>query len=209
MKNGTYDKDDFRNLSETLKKALYDAGEPLSCLWHNAIDNFDHLIVEYDDGDRETHVAEACNLAAVVSGMERLLSLPKSHIACSELSEIILLQFDVLREYLRDAVPTGGLPETQNELVIRLWAGFLKHPRQLVSAHRCDWIPSDDDTPVVGTDTLLAWDTALKAARNRNAKRDELKRQYENRVATIQLPEVSFLVQFLKDCGTRANQPLA
>ncbi|MEO9897743.1 MAG: hypothetical protein ABJD13_11570 [Paracoccaceae bacterium] len=209
MKNGKYDKDDFRILKETLKKTLYDAGEPLSCLWHNATDRFDHLIVEYEDGDKETHVAEACNLAAVVSGLERLLSLPRSHIACSELSEIALLQLDVLREYLRDAVPTGDLPETQNELVVRLWAGFLKHPRQLVSAHRCDWIPENDDTSVLGTDAILAWDTELRTAQNRNAKRDELKRQFANSVATIQLPEVSFLVQFLNDCGTRANRPLA
>ncbi len=87
------------------------------------------LIVQFDDGvEDHYHVAEACNIAAVINSVRRILSLPRSEIACEEMSEVLILRLDVLREYIRATVETshkGSYSESEADKMIRRWAGFL------------------------------------------------------------------------------------
>lgn len=203
MKNNRYDLEDFHVMRDAMASRLYDGEEPVCCAWHAQPEKFDHLVVAWEDGDEETHVAQACNVASIIAGIERLLALPRSHVACASLSEILLLQFDILREYVRDSVQDSAFVEEKNETIIRLWAGFLKHPRQFISTHRCDWLIDEEVAAVVDTSFLLQWDDELKGARNKNAKRDAMKQGYSNTVAEVHLPEVRDLTQFITTTGER------
>ncbi|CDZ31171.1 Hypothetical protein NGAL_HAMBI490_60500 [Neorhizobium galegae bv. officinalis] len=196
----TYARADFRRLLATLRGTLITReGEPLSCALHDAEHSHGLLTLVLPDGKLlPLHVAEACNIADVIKSVERILNMPRSNVACSELSEVLLLRLDVLREYIAAAVKRhDGLSytETEADRVIRRWAGFLKHPSDYVFAHRClaSWELSFDP-PAIQIDCafLAAWDAF------RPAERDQKKSDLAHQVVEVELPEVAKIEAFFQ-----------
>ncbi|WP_029618004.1 hypothetical protein [Pseudorhizobium marinum] len=133
-----YNRADFPRLKASLSETLTDdIGDPLSCLLHETPHSNDLLNLSFGDAEHEFyHVAEACNIASVIASIKRILSLPRSNLACEEMAEVLLLRLDVLREYICTAIKRSQsvqYAETEADRVIRRWAGFLKHPNDLVS----------------------------------------------------------------------------
>nr|WP_321524906.1 hypothetical protein [uncultured Cohaesibacter sp.] len=193
-----YSKSDFKHLQKQFRIMLIDDnGEPLSCQLHEHHGATGRITILSDTGHELTsHVAEACNIANVISSIDRLLSLPRSEIACEELSETVLLRLDVLREYISSAFKIAShnhYDETAADLLIRRWAGFLKHPSEFVFAHRClsDWDIDFDKPPIIiNTDFLAQWD-GLKI-REKDRKKSEL----ANAIVTVDLPPIGDIEPF-------------
>lgn len=181
--------------------------EPLSCVLYESPSVHGALIVQFDDGvEDHYHVAEACNIAAVINSVRRILSLPRSEIACEEMSEVLILRLDVLREYIRATVETshkGSYSESEADKMIRRWAGFLKHPSDYVFAHRC--LSSDGVTyepPAIEIDCafLTRWDS-LKPR-----ERDMMKADLKNQIVTVGLPAVDQIEAFLTSSAQHINE---
>lgn len=193
-----YSKSDFKRLREQFRMALMDDnGEPLSCRLHEHQSATGRITLVSDNGDELfSHVAEACNIADVISSIDRLLSLPRSEIACGELSETVLLRLDVLREYVSSAFKISSenqYTETAADLLIRRWAGFLKHPSEFVFAHRClsDLDVSFVEPPIIiNTDFLAQWDGL------RIREKDKKKSELANAIVTVDLPSIGDIEPF-------------
>lgn len=193
-----YSKSDFANLRKELKSSLIgEDGDPLSCQLHEHQGATGRLSLISHNGDEiASHVAEACNIADVISSIDRLFSLPRSEMACWELSETVLLRLDVLREYISSAFKLSAhnhYAETDADLLIRRWAGFLKHPSEFVFAHRClaDWgIDFDEQPIIINTDFLKQWD------RLKIHEKDKKKSQLANAIVTVELPPISDIQLF-------------
>lgn len=184
--------------------------EPLSCVLYEAPSLHGALIVQFEDGaEDEYHVAEACNIATVINSVSRILSLPRSEIACEEMTEVLLLRLDVLREYIRatfEISHAGHYSETDSDKMIRRWAGFLKHPSDYVFAHRC--LSSEGATfepPVIDIDCdfLSRWDN-LKLK-----ERDRMKADLRSQIVTVRLPAVPKLEEFFISCAAHLNKLIA
>ncbi len=198
----TYSKNDFSKLHAALRKALFDSNnEPIFCQLHSYPNAKGAIVVQDEEGEAlDLHVAEACNIASVVCSIERILSLPRSNIACQDLSEVLLLRLGVLREYIRasfDAEFNASYQETPADKIIRQWAGFLKHPGDYVFAHRClvSWdIIREDDKVGIDTNYLTAWDGL--SGKEKDKKKDELR----NKISNIVLPPNHDVVSFFESC---------
>lgn len=192
-----YTKQDFQAFRASLKTQLEStSGEPLICDLYECENAPGAVTIEYPDGSTELHVAEACNVAAVVKSVELILSLPKSTVDCEDLSEVMLLRLDVLREYVRDLLPSSDYEETEAEKLIRWWAGFLKHPRGFVLAHRClgDW---------EGVEGALVLDReVVKKFRQIPSvqEKDRAKGEYRNKPVKVMLPTVDEIDDFFSAC---------
>jgi len=176
-----------------------ETAEPLICGLHECANTPGAVEFEFDDGSSEIHVAEACNVAAVVNSVDRILSLPRSTVACEDLAEVLLLRLDVLREYVRDLIPSDLYGETAHEELIRCWAGFLKHPRGFVLAHRCimDW--GDIEGALVLDDDAVVAFSKLGS----NAKKDTEKDKFRNEPVKVALPTSEQIISFFHDCKLR------
>lgn len=193
----------FRTIRKHLCETLLDhEGEPISCRLYEARDAHGVIALETESGGLETfHVAEACNIASVIASIDRILSLPRSNIACAELAEVLILRLDVLREYIRATTngwPGTGYAETPADQTIRRWAGFLKHPSEFVFAHRCfaTWgIDFDEPFVEINGDFLAEWDRLSSKARD--AKKSELAHE----MVEVVLPPLSLIVEFFEASG--------
>ncbi len=193
-----YSKSDFEKLRKEFKISLIgEDGDPLSCQLHEHQGATGRLALISHNGDEiASHVAEACNIADVISSIDRLFSLPRSDIACLELSETILLRLDVLREYISSAFKLSAHNNyvvTDADLLIRRWAGFLKHPSEFVFAHRClaDWELDFDEPPIIiNTDFLKKWD-GLNIR-----QKDKQKSELANAIVTVELPPINDIQLF-------------
>lgn len=196
-----YSRSQFRELKAAFDTALLDAeGEPRSCGLYT-VEVAEADFKEADDLAavlHQLHIPEACNIAGVISSVQRLLNLPRSDVACGELSEVLIISLDMLRENIRDAVGhAAGYQETEADRSIRRWAGFLKHPRQYVFAHRCfdDSELGDLERVKIDTEFLTAWDRLN--SREKDRKKSELARKF----AVATLPAVSELTNFFASCA--------
>jgi hypothetical protein len=195
----SYNKADFLHLRTILNDVMKDGdGDWLSCQLHQASMSSGMLYIEYEDGNCEPfHVAEACNIADVITSIDRLLALPRSNLACRELAEVLLLRMDILREYVATAIkrsPQASYNETEADNTIRRWAGFLKHPSDYIFAHRCF---SDLDLPfaspiIIDNDFLAKWDSYS------TRERDKQKEKLSNELVTVRLPSVEDIVEFIQ-----------
>lgn len=207
----TYNKADFRILKEKFEKILIGKdGEPLSCDLYDHPFSHGFIRIESTDGDPdEYHLAEACNIAAVIASISRIMSLPKSNIACAEMSEVLLLRLDVLREYICATVKTshkGAYIETSADMTIKRWAGFLKHPSNYVFAHRClssTGVTYDPPTIEIDCSFLTAWD---KLKLN---ERDQKKSDLAHRIVLIKLPDVEKIEAFFSSSANHINKLIA
>lgn len=198
-----YSRTEFRELKAAFDAALLGTdGEPKSCRLYD--DDLEEIEISDDLASmlRQFHIPEACNIAGVISSIQRLLGLPRSDVACSELSEVLIISLDMLRENIRDAVGDRGYLESDADRSIRRWAGFLKHPRNYVFAHRC--FDDDDELealkPIkIDTEFLAAWDQLR--TREKDRKKAELARNFV--VAT--LPAVPELTNFFASCATHLD----
>ena len=179
-----------------------DNGEPLSCQLHEHGGATGRIALLSDSGDEITsHVAEACNIADVIFSIDRLLSLPRSEIACEELSETMLLRLDVLREYISSAFKNSlhnHYHENDADLLVRRWAGFLKHPSEYVFAHRClsTWGVDFDEPPIcINSNFLAQWDGLNP--RQKDKKKSEL----ANKIVSIELPPIDDIGSFFTECA--------
>lgn len=206
----TYTKADFRILKDKLNQSLVaQNGEPLSCELYGVSFAHGALSIESEQGDvHEIHVAEACNIAAVISSIGRILSLPRSDIACEEMSEVLLLRLDVLREYIRATIETAlkSYAETDDDKMVRRWAGFLKHPYEYVFAHRC--LSSSGaifDPPAIEIDCafLTAWDKITPK------ERDKRKADLANQIVSVKLPSVAKIAAFFDSSANHINKLIA
>ena len=196
-----YTLNDFKMLRMNFRTCLVrsDTADPLICGLYECENAPGAVEFEFDDGSSEIHVAEACNVAAVVNSVDRILSLPRSTVACEDLAEVFLLRLDVLREYVRDLIPSDQYRETANEQLIRCWAGFLKHPRGFVLAHRCvmDW-DDIEDALVLDGDAVVAFSKL-----GSNAKKDAEKDKFRNEPVKVDLPTSEQIISFFHDCKSR------
>lgn len=199
----TYDRADFQRLKTKLRETLRSptSGEPLSCQLHDAPFSHGMLGFEFEDGEVGlSHVAEACNIASVIMSIERILGVPRSNIACKELSEVLLLRLDVLREYVCTAAkrsPKGRYSESEADQVIRRWAGFLKHPSDYVFAHSCfsSWeLPPESPLIEIDCAFLATWDS-LRLNQN---QRDQKKRDLAHQLVSVKLPDVTKIEAFFE-----------
>lgn len=194
-----YNKADFQRLKATLSETLTDdTGELLSCLLHETPHSHGLLNLTFGDGEYEfLHVAEACNIASVITSIKRILSLPRSNVACEEMAEVLLLRLDVLREYISAAIKRSQqstqYAETEADRVIRRWAGFLKHPNDYVFAHSCFFdLEVSFDPPAIEIDCafLANWDNLDKR------KRDQRKSELAHRLVIVRLPGIEEIEAF-------------
>lgn len=198
-----YSKCEFKQLRELFQVALIDDnGEPLSCQLHEHPEATGRISFVSDTGTEiVSHVAEACNIADIISSIDRLLSMPRSEIACEELSETMLLRLDVLREYISSAFKNSQrnqYQESDADLLIRRWAGFLKHPSEYVFAHRClsSWGVNFDKPPIcINTNFLAQWDE-LKPK-----QKDRKKSELANEVVSVELPSANDIEPFFTACA--------
>lgn len=206
-----YDKADFQRLKVTLSEILTDdTGEPLSCLLHETPHSHGLLNLKFGDGEDEfLHVAEACNIASIITSIKRILSLPRSNVACEEMAEVLLLRLDVLREFICTAIKRSEsvqYAETEADRVIRRWAGFLKHPSDYVFAHSCFSdleIPFDPPAIEIDCSFLANWD------RLSISERDQRKSELAHRLVIVRLPETRKIESFFKSSGDHLKQLIA
>lgn len=206
-----YDKADFQRLKASLSETLTDnAGEPLSCLLHETPGSHGLLNLSFGNGDNEVlHVAEACNIASVITSIKRILSLPRSNLACEQMAEVLLLRLDVLREYICAAIKRSEAvqyAETEADRVIRRWAGFLKHPNDYVFAHSCfSDLDVSFDPPAIEIDCafLTNWDT-LKIS-----ERDQRKSELAHRLVIVRLPGIDKIAAFFKSSADHLKDLIA
>jgi len=201
-----YSLNDFKALKTCFRAKLTSpvSNEPLICNLHECPNAPGAIEIRYDDGSTDYHVAEACNVASIVSSVDRLLSLPRSSLACEDLSEVLLLRLDVLREYIRDLIPYETTKEASSETIVRAWAGFLKHPRGFVLAHRCivDWAEFDetiqlDNSAVIDFSNL-----------RRNTEKDSAKDRFRNVPVRVYLPAIAELEDFFDVSSQRMQQAI-
>lgn len=204
----TFSLQDFRALKASFQETLYTPdGEAVSCRLHDCNEATGSLLLVYEGlgEEQHLHVAEACNIAAVIASIRRLLSLPRSNVACQQLSEILLLRLDVLREYIHAAIKgneTCVYKPTEADMVIRRWAGFLKHPSRYVFAHQCfaDWeLEFLPDAVMIDSGFLAEWDGLS------NADRDKRKSDLAHRVVSVALPDAQIVSDFFKSCADHVN----
>lgn len=197
---------EFKNLKVAIKEKLMlaNSSEPLICGLHQCLNAPGCVEIQYGNGNSEFHVAEACNVAAVVNSIERLLSLPRSNVACEDLSEVLLLRLDVLREYVRDLIPYDTSQEDASEKRVRAWAGFLKHPRGFVLAHKCivDW-DNFPETVQLDNNAVIAF-----CELGSNNRKDQAKDQYKNVPVRVELPSVAEIEEFFDICSKRMHQAI-
>ncbi|TBG84492.1 hypothetical protein ELG69_10420 [Rhizobium leguminosarum] len=206
-----YGKADFRRLKVILCETLTDDnGDPLSCLLHESPHSHGLLNLSFCGGEHEFHhVAEACNIANVITSIERILSLPRSNIACQEMAEVLLLRLDVLREYICTAIKrseTSHYSETEADRAIRRWAGFLKHPSDYVFAHGCfSDLEMSFDPPAIEIDCafLTSWDS-LKIG-----ERDQRKSDLAHRLVIVRLPGIDKIEAFFKSSADHLKDLIA
>ncbi|WP_372990258.1 hypothetical protein [Sulfitobacter sp.] len=195
-----YCREDFLVLRVRLNRSLRDqSGEPLSCQLYDCDSAAGSLSLIDDYGDEvEFHVAEACNIANLITSLDRILSLPRSNIACSDMSEIFLISLDVLREYIQAASEPDRYQETEADKNIRAWAGFIKHPQRYVFAHRClsdSYEDANPETATISTNYLRSWDGL-----NRREK-DARKADLAHRIVAVELPSVDEVSEFYNSCA--------
>lgn len=142
-----YSYKDFKFLKRAFCDSLFRDSRPLSCKLY--------------DQHPEFHIPEACNIANILFAIKRILTLPRSNTACNDLSETLILQLDVLREYIHNMFEHDGYKDktkynpTDFDKTIKIWAGFIKHPKKTVFAHRCN-IAVPEIT--IDTNFLKSWE---------------------------------------------------
>lgn len=201
----SYNLGNFQELRKRLYGTLKDqSGAPISCRLYEAPRENGALSLIGETGDEiDFHIAEACNIAGVITSLERILSLPRSNVACHELSEVLLLTLDVLRENIRDASASDRYQETDADSNIKSWAGFIKHPKDYVFAHRClsDIYPATTPaTVVIDSNFLKSWDGLSN--RDKDARKTEL----ANRIVSVGMPSVDELSNFFESCAVHLDR---
>jgi hypothetical protein len=191
---------DFLELRKRLNNSLKDqSGEPLSCHLYDCEGATGSLTLLDETGDViDFHIAEACNIAGLIGSLNRILSMPRSNVACSEMSEIFLMSLDVLREYIRAASAPDRYQEADADKNIRAWAGFIKHPQEYVFAHRCLSDTYEDLNPEAVNITskyLKSWDGLNK--REKDAKKAAL----AHRIVAVELPSIDEVSEFYESCS--------
>ena len=201
----TYTLKDFAAFRAAFDEKLkLETGEPMSCALYDCVPAPETISVV--DGKvlvTDFHIAEACNIADLVTSTARILSLPRSNVACEDLSEIFLVQLDILREYIRAASPPVRYIETETDKSIRAWAGFIKHPKDYVFAHRCLADLHDvlePDPVVVDSEFLRSWD------RLSGKEKDQRKSDLAHRTVVVELPESREVLDFIDACATHLSQ---
>ncbi len=201
----TYDLKDFSELCMLFSKILKtDSEDPLSCLLYESNDATRSISSAGDDGD--IHIAEACNIAGHIQAVEQILSLPSSDIACADLSEMFLLSLDVLREYIRAALPADRYLEMAADRNIRAWSGFIKHPKDYVFAHRCfsdTDVNLDPSVVVIDSDFLKNWEGLS------SREKDQRKMDLAHRTVTVELPSIDEVSDFFGSCAKHINDLIA
>lgn len=193
-----YDRSDFKEIRQALRSALLvDDNEPIACQLHEALESPGRVELQHELlSETIDHVAEACNIAELISSTDRLLSLPRSNVACSDLSDLLILNLDLMREYIRASYrgrQNLTYMETEADSVIRRWAGFIKHPQEFVFAHKClsDLVVHFDQEVVqIDSEFLSLWDGLTNAEKDRN------KRALANCFVSIQIPRVEAIQDF-------------
>lgn len=199
-RRSVYSKEDFNHIRASLKALLKSpSGEPVICELYTCENAPGAATVQYADGTTSLHVAEACNVAGVINSLERIVSLPRSNIACEELSEVMLLRLDVLREYIRDLRDYPNSAEARAEAMIRWWAGFLKHPRGFVLAHRCFGAFDEVEGSVILNTEAVERFSNIRG----NAQKDAAKDKYRNQPVKVVLPSVGEIEEFFRECRHR------
>ena len=200
-----YSKKDFTEILASLRGTLKtDTGDALCCKLHECGNAPGAVEIEYADGSTDLHVAEACNVAAVIESLDRILSLPRSTVACQELSEVMLLRLDVVREYVRSLLPEADYQEADAEALIRWWAGFLKHPGGFVLAHRC----FGDVSMIEGALRLDKDAITTFGQMGSHDKKDRVKKSYENLPVEVVLPTILEIDEFFKACRNHIEKAL-
>lgn len=201
----SYSLNDFQELRKRLIETLKSqSGESISCRLYEAPRPNGALSLVDENGDEiQYHVAEACNISGIIISLERILSLPRSNVACEELSEVFLLTLDVLRENIRDASASDCYQATDADSNIKSWAGFIKHPKDYVFAHRCLSDIYPDLTPpavVIDSNFLKSWNGL--SYRERDARKTEL----ANCIVSVRVPSVVELCDFFESCAAHLNR---
>lgn len=191
---------EFLEMRKSLNRSLkIESGEPLSCQLYECSSAAEVFSINDGAGDfLDFHVAEACNIAGLIASIERILSLPKSNVACNEMSEIFLLSLDVLREYIRAAVAVGQYYESEADKTIRAWAGFIKHPKDYVFAHRClsdIYVGTSSQSATITSRFLKSWDGLT--TREKDAKKSDL----AHRLVFVEFPSVDEISDFFDSCA--------
>lgn len=198
---------DFRDLKAHFQETLYTRnGEAVSCQLYGCTNATGSLSLVYDGfEDEHLHVAEACNIASVIGSIIRLLSLPRSNVACEELSEILLLRLDILREYIHAAIKGTEACQykpNDSDKVIQRWAGFLKHPCQYVFAHQCfaTWeVALLPDVVEINSQFLAQWEGLSKK------ERDKRKTELAHVIVLVTLPDVQLITEFFHSCADHVD----
>ncbi|QFQ87303.1 hypothetical protein F8A10_07630 [Paracoccus kondratievae] len=197
----TYGLKEFSELHKLLKEKLTDErGDPLSCRLYECAGARGSIDLVDENGCKiDHHIAEACNIAGQIKSLRRLLSLPRSHVACADLSEVFLINLDVLRTHIRAASASDRYQESEADAVIRRWAGFLKHPCDYVFAHKClfrDYPDTDPPTITITSSFLKEWDGL------NGTQKDRKKAELANRIVAVQLPTIDELSSFFDACAS-------
>ena len=207
-----YTLEDFRNMRDALDRLLFDdAKQPNICGLYN-LENLGEREGTLELGEF-IHSSIACNLASIVQSIDRILQLPRSQIACEQLTEVLILRCDVLRETIRAASKDTFKSETANETNVRLWSGFLKHPDRFVFAHKCFGNLEIDFYKFVIDDGVLK-DWADKGKNSRPKKKRfklaaEEKARFANKLVRVSYPSPASLIDFFKDTRDRIKHVIS
>lgn len=212
-----YSKKDFDEISSKLKQNLCsDEDKPLPCrlLEFEMPDDYPFI----KKADEDDHVADACNLAASIQGINCLLNLTKDDHDCDRLSRILVRELSCLREAVQNAEEqqieyektvlnrTGisGFNAKPAEKNIRLWADALKHPAATIVAHQCFEDKEEADL-IVDTSKLRELEKQMgeicrsDPSENMNASKAWRKvwDEYSGKTVQFSLPTVDEIKAFL------------
>ncbi|MDR6871146.1 hypothetical protein J2Y55_002154 [Bosea sp. BE125] len=204
----SYSLNDFKELLKNFNGELNDAdGEPLSCQLYESSNSDPVLNSNHEEiHGLVDHNPVACNIADIIASISRILALPRSNVACNELSAVLIVMLDLLRENIMAAVRfSGNIPyePTRDDDNIRRWAGFIKHPKECVFAHRCfDDIPSISalNPIVVDSDFLSNWDTL------NSKQKDREKSEMARHLVVTKLPDTEQIIRFFRSCANHIQR---
>jgi hypothetical protein len=198
---------DFHELKAVFQETLYSRnGEPVSCQLYGCTNATGALHLTFEGVEEQhLHIAEACNIASVINSIMRLLSLPRSNVACEELSEILILRLDILREYIHATAKGSKLFQYQPsepDKVIQRWAGFLKHPSQYVFAHHCFTkleLSLFPEFVEIDSEFLARWEGLS------NVDKDKRKGELAHSLVSVTLPSATLLKAFFASCANHVD----
>lgn len=167
----------------------------------------------YNSAEDETHIPEACNLAALIDAVPLILNSPESDYDSDVLSVVLICQLGLLREYIESALRTlsTGPNAKLSDKNIRVWANFLKHPGRSVVSHRCEANPTNPDFEIT-TSVLLSWEEEFKNCETREEKEafwQTKKDQMADKTVKICLPTIDELNHFFKGSSEHIRRLIA